>query len=346
MNRHLAIPLHRAMHASAVVALTGPRRAGKATLARREFPAHTYVHLANTADRLAARENPAAFLASLRGRAIIDDAHRAPELLAVLATGQGSSLLLLAPIRLPLAHQLHLFPPSLAEREQRPAPSLEALARYPQLRQALPALRVESPGAQATRDEASLELDARMLIGLHDADRFLRFVEIAGAATGSVADQSAWARQCRVTHTTISRWLDALERAFYLIQPRAFDDASGRRLVKRRKVHFLDPAWVPAGARFATWALAEIVKNLAHAGQPLHFSHWLTATGLGTSLIVEGAAGPISVTITRLPSAPPAAVAAAAKWCALAPHHAACIVTAGQVSAVRQKIVTLPWWAL
>ena len=80
-HRTIALPLHRAMQLGDPVLLQGPRSSGKTTLLQREFPGHTYAALDDAANRSRARNDPAGFLARLRGPAIVDDLHRAPELI-------------------------------------------------------------------------------------------------------------------------------------------------------------------------------------------------------------------------------------------------------------------------
>jgi hypothetical protein len=259
------------------------------------------------------------------------------------------SLLLLAPLRLDLpdAPELHLYPPSLAEREGRPPTALATLARF----DAPPAqppvhARLETLLAGTPPDEEALANDARSLIGLHDADAFLRFTHLAASASGQIVDQSEWARSCGVTHTTVARWLNALERAFHILQlpPVTVDD--GSRQVRRRKLYCLNPVWAHTASRFEAWAVAEIVKSFAHRAQPAEFRHWTLAAGAATGMIAETAEAAISVSVTRLPTAPPNAIAAAQKWCRLAPHHAACVLTTGAAAPAFGPVKVHPWWRL
>ena len=336
------------MQASPVVAVTGPRRAGKATLARREFPGHRYVNLDDTADRLRARRDPQAFLGALRGWAVIDQAHRAPELaLALPATGRPGQLLLLAPVRLAWGQvpELHLFPLSLAEREGRPPRTLETLARYrPAL--AAPQTALASLLGGAAPDQRLLEEDLRALSGFDDADRFHTFAALAAQASGEGIDLSACARQTGVTHTTIARWLQALERAFQLVLVPPWPAATGRRMVRRRKLYFLEPGAVPPPRRFAAWCTSEIVKTLAHTAAEIRLFHWQTATGLTADLVLEGAGGPVAVRFQPLPAVPPAAITALAKWRRPDPDHAALLLHAGATASERQGIFCAPWHAL
>lgn len=69
-----------------VVALTGPRRSGKTTLARAALPSHAYVSLEDPDVRQRVAGDPRGFLAAhARGAGVVlDEAQRAPELLSNL----------------------------------------------------------------------------------------------------------------------------------------------------------------------------------------------------------------------------------------------------------------------
>src|SRR6478672_1607535 len=73
LRRSLTTALHRAMHTGGPVLLEGPSGSGKTFLVRSQFPRLRYISLRDAADRHAARRDPEAFTARLRGRAFIDD---------------------------------------------------------------------------------------------------------------------------------------------------------------------------------------------------------------------------------------------------------------------------------
>ena len=67
-----------------VVTVTGPRQSGKTTLAKAAFPGKSCVRLEDPDTRRFAIDDPRAFLAGLRGGAILDEIQRAPELTSYL----------------------------------------------------------------------------------------------------------------------------------------------------------------------------------------------------------------------------------------------------------------------
>jgi predicted AAA+ superfamily ATPase len=340
LHRHLAIPLHRAMQEHAIVAVTGPRGAGKSTLARREFPGHAYLTLEDAVARRRVRQDPKAFLGSFRGPAIVDEAHRAPELLDALPeysrTGQ---LLLLAPVRLNLAVELILYPLSTAEREQRPARPLDVMARYPQPK--LPPARVPRIPHPAHKDFQALAQDASTRIALRDMDNFLAFAEKTLARSGHVLDQSELARQAGVTHTTIARWLAALQHLYRIVLLPPVEEDYGRRLVRRKKLYALDAAWVPEPHRFTVSCIADVLS-----GGATGLRHWQTTTGLETGLVVTGGGAPIAISFTPLPVVPASLSNALAKWRRLDAAHAAVLVHNGSVQTEIDGVRVYPWWWL
>lgn len=271
------MPLHRAAQAHDVVLLQGPRGAGKTTLLRREFPGHTYVALDDGGERARARRDPEGFLLRFRGPAIVDDVHRAPELLAYLEENGAPRPLLLGSSRRQGigVETLELHGPTRAERERRAPVGLEMLGRF------VPS--AVSRGAVYPAWEAGgayLDRDLPDLIGVRDRDRFEGFVAAARARSGEVLDRMALARECGVSHTTAVRWLGVLETCFVTVQVRASEWDFGRRVVRSPKLHFL------SGGGFESEVISEIYRNGVHAGEAVDLRHWRDSNGFGVDLVV------------------------------------------------------------
>lgn len=285
VDRHLALPLRRrAAQQLEPVLVEGPRGSGKTTLLRREFPGHRYVALDDAADRAAARKDPAAFLARLRGQpAVIDDLHRAPELAQFLANSEAVSLpLVLASARrlsTGPAARFELHPPTLAERERRPPLPLEMLGRFQPAPRQPPV-----PASEAwTPPRCFLDHDVRDMVNVHDLDRFESFFRVAEGWSGEVLDQQALALEAGVSHRTAVRWLAVLDDCFLTLRLEASDLAFGRRLVRRPKLHFLQMGRPCFGAE----AVSEIYRNARHAGLAPVLRYWRDSNGFEIPLVIE-----------------------------------------------------------
>ena len=82
--RTAAETLRRLARGFPVVAITGPRQAGKTTLARQVFPRKPYVTLEDPEEREFAARDPRRFLSRFARGAVLDEVQRCPELLSYL----------------------------------------------------------------------------------------------------------------------------------------------------------------------------------------------------------------------------------------------------------------------
>ncbi len=288
-QRTLSIPLHRASLHGEPVLLQGPRGSGKTVLARREFPAHTFVTLEDARDRARARANPAAFWAKLRGPAIVDDLHRAPELMEQLPGERPLVLVSSRRLRLPY-ETFELYAPTQAERAGRPPLSLEMLGHF-----APPA--VGRPVEPAGADRSWIHKDVRAMIQVRDLDRFERFHECALARSGAVLDQQGLADEAEVSHATVGRWLRVMEDCFQVLRLPASEADFGRRLVRSPKLHVL------GSDRMESRAVWEIYENSRHQGVEPGLRYWRDSNGFEIQLIVESeGAAPVPVAIAAEPT--------------------------------------------
>lgn len=328
IERALAVPLRRASLLGEPVLVQGPRGAGKTTLLMREFPAHAYVALDDAADRARARLDPRGFLAKLRGPAVIDDLHRAPELIAHISGPRP--LILASSRRLQLPFEtFELHPPTQAERERRPPISLEMLGRFAPSAGPLSGL----PGTAQASNQSWLERDVRALMNVHDLDRFESFLRFAESRSGTVLDQQLIADECGLSHRTVARWLGVLRACFLTLLLPASGMDFGRRLVRSPKIHFLE------GACLESRAVSEIYRNARHAGLAPGLSYWRDSNGLEIQLIVQTDGAPIMpVCIAANPD--PSDVARLHRWMDLAGVQQGAIIAqrAGQLR--RKRILS------
>jgi len=260
------------------VLLQGPRGSGKTTLLRRELPGYIYVALDDAGDRKRARNDPAAFLALLRGPAIVDDVQRAPELVQYLAQHPPSLPLIFASsVRLSLdVATFELYGPTRAERQGRPPLPLEMLGRF------APAHLAKSEIPSWPRMTWLLDQDVRGLVEVHDMDRFEEFLLLAAKRSGELLHQQALASEIGVAHRTIVRWLDVLSACSLTLRLPPLPLTFGRRVVQRPKLH-----WLEESTAFESKVVSEIYRNACHAGLRPRLWYWRDSNGLEVPLIIE-----------------------------------------------------------
>lgn len=303
-----------------VLAITGPRQAGKTTLAQSTFPDKPYVSLEDPDTRAFAQEDPRGFLAGLPDGAILDEVQRCPPLFSYLQTRvdahrrmaefvlTGSQQFgLLSTITQTLAGRVglvQLLPFSLQELSGGPSPlpSLDTLlwgGLYPPIHD-----RPLAPERWfANYVMTYVERDVRQLIEVQNLSLFQRFLKMCAARCGQLLNMSSLANDCGVTHKTVGAWLSVLEAGYviFLLQPhhRNF----GKRLVKTPKLYFHDTGLAaylmgiqdashlsihPArGALFENLVISELLKQRFNRGLPSNLSFWRNNTGEEVDLLIE-----------------------------------------------------------
>lgn len=303
-----------------VVAITGPRQAGKTTLARDLFPQHAYVSLEDPEQRSFALEDPRGFLARFRGGVILDEVQRCPQLFSYLqgvvderpVMGQfvltGSQQFgLQSAISQSLAGRvglLQLLPFSMAELAQagRLPEDLDTLlltGGYPPLYDRDLSPDLWFPSYVAT----DVERDVRQMLAVRDLDRFQRFVRLCAARSGQLLNLSSLASDAGISHVTAREWLTVLEASYLVLRLPPYHSNFGKRLVKTPKLYFLDvalAAWLlgirdrdaisihaQRGALFETLVVSEFVKMRFHAAQPIDLYFWSDNVGLEVDLLFD-----------------------------------------------------------
>ena len=302
-----------------VVALTGPRQAGKTTLARAVFPSKPYVSLEDLDVREFVESDPRRFLAQYADGAIFDEVQRCPTLFSYLQTNVdedrrvGRFILtgsqhfgLLSGISQTLAGRVglvHLLPFSARELALAGKGSdLETMlwrGQYPPVID-----RGVPPGIWYADYMATyIERDVRQMVNVRDLGAFRTFVRMCAARTGQTLSLSALGADCGITHNTAKAWVSILEASYVAFLLPAHHRNFGKRLTKAPKLYFYDSglaAWLAGvqspgelgrgtmrGPLFETWAVAEFVKYRANRalGPPLYF--WRDSNGNEIDLVID-----------------------------------------------------------
>ena len=330
IDRDIAPRLAAAARSFPALTITGPRQSGKSTLCRQLFPRYPYANLEAPDVRRFALEDPRAFLAQFPDGAVLDEIQRAPELTSYLqpiidadpAPGRwiltGSQhFALLESVSQSLAGRsavFHLLPLTWQEVcrfDRQPASLDEALlgGGYPRIydRQLDPAEWLSAYVA------TYVERDVRQVANVGDLVTFQRFVSLCAGRTAQLLNFSNLAADAGVAQPTAKAWLSILEASFIAFRLPAWSGNLRKRLVKMPKLHFYDSGlacWLLGirdaaqlrshplrGAIFESWAVAEIAKHRANAGENAGLYFYRDRNGVEADLLVEGAGGLVVVEV-------------------------------------------------
>lgn len=303
-----------------VLAITGPRQAGKTTLARYLFADKPYITLEDLDQRHFAETDPRGFLAQFSQGAILDEIQRCPQLFSYIQSivdnkkNSGLFILtgsqqfgLLSNITQSLAGRvglIQLLPFSLLElknTKQHPKSVNELLFQglYPPLYDR----SVPPSNWYANYVMTYIERDARQLINVRDLHTFQLFVRMCAARTGQLLNLSSLANDCGITHNTAKAWISVLEASYILFLLHPHHSNFNKRLVKTPKLYFYDTGlacWLLGiqqaeqlaihpmrGALFETWVTAELIKARFNKGQPSNLYFWRDSQGHEVDLLIE-----------------------------------------------------------
>jgi len=248
-----------------VVTLLGPRQAGKTTLSktltssisRLQGKVYEYCNLEIPENREFATHDPKAFLKQFKGKVVLDEIQRVPELLSYIQarvdenkingefvlTG-SHQLELKAAIGQSLAGRtgiLNLLPLSIAEMT-RVNIRFDRFETYA-FHGFLP--RIHDQKQRPTRAwsnyyQTYVERDVRLLIHLKDASLFEKFIKLLAGRVGQVLNLSSLANDVGVDAKTIGQWLSILEASFIIFKLSPYFENFGKRVIKSPKYYFID----------------------------------------------------------------------------------------------------------
>ena len=307
-----------------IVALTGPRQAGKTTLAKAVFKDKLYISLENPDEREFAENDPKRFLARFTNGAVLDEVQRCPQLLSWLQglvdeRGLMGDFVLTGSAQFDLVQGLTQSLAGRVARVELLPLSVSELAAANQLPQSLSQLlfqgsypavydRPISPTDWFSNYIATyVERDVRQLVAVRDLAQFQTFVKMCAARTGQLINLSSLGADCGISATTAKQWLSVLETSYVITMLRPHHRNFGKRLVKTPKLYFLDAglaAWLMGirdaktlethasrGALFETWVVSELYKQKMNAGQSPDLYFWRDSLGNEVDLIIESSLG-------------------------------------------------------
>jgi len=364
-----------------ILAITGPRQAGKTTLAQTTFPDKRYLSLEDPDQRAFAEEDPRGFLARLPQGAILDEAQRCPALFSYLQTrvdrekkmGQfvltGSQQFgLLSNLTQTLAGRVgmvQLLPFSLQEMQQgelaiHDLDDLMWRGMYPPVhdRQLAPEQWF------ANYLVTYVERDVRQLIEVQNLSLFQRFIKLCAARCGQLLNLSSLASDCGVSHNTVRAWISVLEASYvvFLLQPH--HQNFGKRLVKTPKLYFVDTGLAAfllgirdpqhlsihsaRGALFENFVISELLKRRYNQGLPSNLFFWRNNAGDEVDLLIEQGEQLIPVEIKSGQTFSSDFLVGLQKWMRLAGETclAPRLVYGGEENMTRSGVLVQSWKAI
>ena len=281
-----------------VVMITGPRQAGKTSLARQVFPDKPYYSIENPDVRQQISTDPRAFFTSNPDGAIIDEFQRYPEILSYIQgivdekkqNGQfiltgSNNVSMLSKVTQSLAGRvalLKLLPFSIAE--------LGAFGKNYSVDDYLLngfSPRVYADNLNPTKAyrnyyETYVERDIRQILQVKDVSLFQKFMKLFAGRVGQLFNANNLATEVGVSYQTIFAWLSALQATYivFLVQP--WSANISKRLVKTPKLYFYDVGLAAyllgientshvethplRGSLFENMVTLELLKNRYNAG--------------------------------------------------------------------------------
>jgi len=366
-----------------IVAVLGPRQAGKSTLCASLFAHKPLVSLEAHEARESALRDPVGFLARFPAGAVLDEAQRAPALFSELQIDADRSpepgrwiltgsqhFSMLSSISQSLAGRvslLTLLPLSLEELGAARAAEPESAAwigGYP---------RIHDRGLDpvAWLDDyvtTYVERDVRQVLNVGDLGAFQTFLGLCAGRAGQLLNLTNLGTEAGVTNKTAKAWISVLEASFVVFQLRPYFRNVSKRLTKSTKLYFHDVGllcrllgvWTAEqlavhplrGAIFENLVVSELVKARLHRGRRSDLCFYRDQSGREVDVLVDDPLDPVLIEIkaTRTPLADTARsldeVASVLQGAEIRPRSVRrVLVYAGAEASTSAGVERVPWHA-
>ena len=239
-----------------VVTITGPRQAGKTTLAKMEFPNYKYCNLENPEIRQLASDDPNAFFDEFSYPLIIDEVQRVPKLLSYIQVivdekGQKGMFILTGSHQLDLNQAiaqslagrtalLHLLPLTIGELSRAGIRHKRDEYIYKGFLPRIYKDHLNPTRAYRNYFQTYVERDLLQLINLKNITQFEIFLKLLAGRTGQLVNLNSLSNDVGVTGTTLKGWLSILEACFIIFKLHPYYENFGKRIIKSPKIYFTE----------------------------------------------------------------------------------------------------------
>ncbi len=304
-----------------VVAILGPRQAGKTTLAREIFGTYRYVNLENIDLRTFASVDPRGFLAEYLNDhgLIIDEFQHVPELLSYIQAyvdekkrpGQfiltgSQNFLMNQAITQSLAGRISIHTLLPLSIEELSAAQLlpQAIEEFMYKGSYPPLYTTEVPADRWYRGyiHTYLERDVRQLRQVENLDLFQTFIQLCAGRIGQLLNLTSLANDCGISDNTARQWLSLLEASYIVFLLRPHYRSFSKRVTKSPKLFFYDtglvcsllkitPEILPMhpfkGNLFESLIISDLAKRYYNQGKDPGLYFWRDHTGHEIDCIID-----------------------------------------------------------
>jgi len=256
IKRDISKELKSIVETYPVVTITGPRQAGKTTLAKMEFPNYKYCNLENPEIRQLASDDPNAFFDEFGYPLIIDEVQRVPKLLSYIQVivdekGQKGMFILTGSHQLDLNQAiaqslagrtalLHLLPLSIVELSRAGIRHKRDEYIYKGFLPRVYKDHLDPTPAYRNYFQTYVERDLLQLINLKNITQFEIFLKLLAGRTGQLVNLNSLSNDVGVTGTTLKGWLSILEASFIVFKLYPYYENFGKRIIKSPKIYFTE----------------------------------------------------------------------------------------------------------
>ena len=301
-----------------IIAVLGPRQAGKSTLVKMFYKNYDYISFEDPDIRERVLEDPRSFLIKYPKCIIYDEIQRVPSFLSYLQTHVDSGIepgmiiitgshnyLLMESISQSLAGRVgivKLLPLSYSEIGLFNKQTMEETVfkgSYPGLYNR----NIRPVSFFGEYLETYIERDVRLIKNILSYDTFSLFLRILAGRTGQILNLKSIADDCGISSNTIKSWISVLETSFIVYRLKPYYKNYKKQIIKNPKIFFYDTGLVCfllgirsveqlethylRGSIIETFLISEFIKASYNRNIPLNFYYWRNNHQKEIDLIID-----------------------------------------------------------